>query len=373
MFKFVQTFVMAKRSSYLDIVLNPLNLLRTKRILHVNPTVIPQRKEPEQINLYVYDYDAEKLHQQKLAEAKDAFLYKNSATVTWINVDGIRRKDIEEICNHFDVHSLVLEDILSIGQRPKMDDIDGVIFCLLNMLYFNEKESTVETEQISIVLGKKFVLSFQEDASRDVFNPLRDKLQFRNNKIRQSGTDYLFYSLIDMIVDNYFVVMEKLSDKIELLEEDIIRNANKRSLAKINQLRKEMIVLKRNIAPVRDMVNGILRSESDLLEERTEKYFKDIYDHIVQANDLAENYRDMMMNLHDLYLSNVNLKMNEVMKVMAIVTCLLAPATVIGGMFGMNFDVIPYGHHKWGFYLACVMMITIPMVMLYLFRKRGWF
>jgi magnesium transporter len=241
------------------------------------------------------------------------------------------------------------------------------------MLYFNEKDSAVETEQISIVLGKQFVLSFQEDASRDVFNPLRDKIQFRNNKLRQSGTDYLFYALIDLIVDNYFVVMEKLSDKIEILEEDIIRHPNNRSLAKINQLRKEMIVLKRNIAPVRDMVNGILRSESNLLEERTAKYFKDVYDHIVQANDLAENYRDMMMNLHDLYLSNVNLKMNEVMKVMAIVTCLLAPATVIGGMFGMNFDIIPYAHHQFGFYLACAMMIIIPIVMLYIFRKRGWF
>lgn len=364
---------MGKRTSYLDLVLNPFNLLRTKRILNVNPTVIPLRKEPDHINLFVYDYDFENLHQEKLAEVKDAFRYKHSASVTWLNVDGIRRKDIEDICNHFNIHSLVLEDILSIGQRPKVDDIDGTMFCLLNMLYFNEKDSTVETEQISIVLGKQFVLSFQEDASRDVFNPLRDKLQFRNNKIRQSGTDYLFYSLIDMIVDNYFVVMEKLSDKIELLEEDIIRHPNKRSLAKINQLRKEMIVLKRNISPVRDMINGILRSESPLIQERTEKYFKDIYDHIVQANDLAENYRDMMMNLHDLYLSNVNLKMNEVMKVMAIVTCLLAPATVIGGMFGMNFDVIPYAHHKWGFYLTCGMMILIPLLMLYIFRKRGWF
>jgi magnesium transporter len=364
---------MGKRSTYLDLVLNPFNLLRTKRILHVNPTVIPQRKEPDHINLYVYDYDFENLYQEKLAEAKDCFRYKHSASVTWINVDGIRRKDIEDICNHFNIHSLVFEDILSIGQRPKMDDIDGTIFCLLNMLYFNEKDSAVETEQISIVLGKQFVLSFQEDASRDVFNPLRDKLQFRNNKIRQSGTDYLFYTLIDMIVDNYFLVMEKLSEKIEVLEEDIIRHPNNRSLAKINQLRKEMIVLKRNIAPVRDMVNGILRSESPLIQERTEKYFKDIYDHIIQANDLAENYRDMMMNLHDLYLSNVNLKMNEVMKVMAIVTCLLAPATVIGGMFGMNFDIIPYAHHQWGFYLTCGMMILIPLMMLYLFRKRGWF
>jgi magnesium transporter len=364
---------MGKRSSYLDLVLNPFNLLRTKRILNVNPTVIPERKEPDHINLYVYDYDYENLHQEKLSEVKECFRYKHSASTTWINVDGIRRKDIEDICNHFNIHPLVFEDIMSIGQRPKMDDIDGVMFCLLNMLYFNEKDSAVETEQISIVLSKQFVITFQEDASRDVFNPLRDKLQFRSNKIRQSGTDYLFYSLIDMIVDNYFLVMEKLSEKIEILEEDIIRHPNNRSLAKINQLRKEMIVLKRNIAPVRDMVNGILRSESPLIQERTEKYFKDIYDHIVQANDLAENYRDMMMNLHDLYLSNVNLKMNEVMKVMAIVTCLLAPATVIGGLFGMNFDVIPYAHHQWGFYIACGLMILIPLVMLYFFRKRGWF
>lgn len=364
---------MGKQNAYLDLVLNPFNLLRTKRILHVNPTVAPQRTEPEQINLYVYDYDAENLYEEKLKEVKDVLRYKHSSGVTWINIDGIRRKDIEEICAHFQIHPLVMEDIMSIGQRPKVDEIEGVIFCLLNMLYFNEKDSAVETEQISIVLGKQFVLSFQEDASRDVFNPLRDKIQFRSNKLRQSGTDYLFYALIDLIVDNYFTVMEKLSDKIELLEEDIVRQPNKRSLAKMNQLRKEMIVLKRNIAPVRDMINGILRSESTLLEERTTKYFKDVYDHIVQANDLAENYRDMLINLHDLYLSNVNLKMNEVMKVMAIVTCLLAPATVIGGMFGMNFDLIPYAHHRFGFFLACGLMLLIPVVMLYIFRKRGWF
>jgi magnesium transporter len=364
---------MRKTPSYLDLVLNPLGLLRTQRILKVNPTVIPQRKEPDSINLYVYDYDAENIHEERLSKVSDCFLYKHSAKVTWINIDGLRRKDIEEVCNNYNIHQLIQEDILSIGQRPKVDEMDGVIFCLLNMLYFNERDAVVEAEQISIVLGKNYVLSFQEDASRDVFNPLRDRLQFRSNKIRQNAADYLFYTLIDLIVDNYFIVMEKLSEKIEVLEEDIVRLPNNRTLGKINQLRKEMIVLKRNISPVRDLVNGILRSESDLLEERTEKYFKDVYDHIVQATDLAENYRDMMMNLHDLYLSNVNLKMNEVMKVMAIVTCLLAPATVIGGMFGMNFDIIPYAHHKWGFYLACSLMVMIPLAMLYFFRKRGWF
>jgi magnesium transporter len=364
---------MSKTKSYLDLVLNPLNLLRTKRILKVNPTVIPERKEPDHVAIYVYDYDAENVHEERLKAVKDCFQYKHSARVTWLNVDGLKRADIEEICAHYNIHPLIQEDILSVGQRPKVDDIDGTIFCLLNMLYFNDKDSSVEVEQISIILGEKFVLSFQEDASRDVFNPLRDKLQFRNNKIRQNGTDYLFYTLIDLIVDHYFLVMEKLSEKIELLEEDIVRSANKKSLAKIIQFRKEMIVLKRNIAPVRDMISGILRSESPLLQERTEKYFKDVYDHIVQANDLAENYRDMMMNLQDLYLSNVNLKMNEVMKVMAVVTCLLAPATVIGGMFGMNFDIIPMAHHKLGFYVTCGVMILIPLIMIYIFRKRGWF
>lgn len=167
--------------------------------------------------------------------------------------------------------------------------------------------------------------------------------------------------------------MEKLGDRIETIEDEIIRNSNKRSLARINQLRKELIVLKRNMAPVRDLVGGILRSESDLLDDRTTKYFKDVYDHIVQANDLSENYRDMMMNLQDLYISNVNLKTNEVMKVMAIVTCLLAPATVIGGIFGMNFDVIPTAHNQWGFYTAVGIMLLIPLLMLWIFKKRGWF
>ena len=156
--------------------------------------------------------------------------------------------------------------------------------------------------------------------------------------------------MLDMIVDHYFIVMESLGDQIEDLEEEVVRSSTQRSLAKINQLRKEIIVLKRNISPVRDLVNGFIRSDSDLLEERSTKYFKDVYDHIVQANDLSETYRDMMINMHDLYLNNVNLKMNEVMKVMAIVTCLLAPATVIGGIFGMNFETIPWLHKPYGFF-----------------------
>jgi magnesium transporter len=241
------------------------------------------------------------------------------------------------------------------------------------MLYFNEQKKSVETEQISIILGKNYVLSFQEDAQRDVFNPIRSRLKLNSAKIRQRGADYLCYSLLDMIVDNYFIVMEKLSEQIEIVEEEVIRNSNTRSLARINQLRKELIVLKRNFAPVRDLLSGIIRSESELLEDRHTKYYKDVYDHIVQAYDLSENYRDIIMSMQDLYINNVNLRMNEVMKVMAIVTCLMAPATVIGGIFGMNFDLIPYIHNRWGFFIAVGLMLLIPLWMLNLFRKRGWF
>jgi magnesium transporter len=364
---------MRNPKQYLDIILNPFDLLRTKKVLHVNPTAEPTRKEPDQPVISVYDYTNDKIFSTTLKDVDSTFSYLHSTSTTWINIDGLRKDDVEKMCNHFNIHPLIAEDILSLGQRPKTDEINGLIFCLLNMLSFDEKNEALESEQVSIILGKNFVISFQEDAERDPFNALREKLQITNSKVRQNGADFLFYSLLDYIVDHYFLVMEKMGDKIEALEEDIVKNSNNRSLVKINTLRKEMILLKRSIAPVRELVGTILRSDNDLIEDRTEKYFKDVYDHIIQAYDLSENYRDMIMTLQDLYLSNVNLRMNEVMKVMAIVTCLLAPATVIGGIFGMNFENVQWLHNNSTFILAVSAMVGIPIIMIRIFRKRGWF
>lgn len=357
---------------YLSLI-KPFEIRATKRVLQVNPTVAPKRTEPEKTVISVFEYTAANVVKENPETAEECYKYLNTPDITWLNFDGLRKADVDDITSHFGIHPLIAEDILSSGQRPKMDEMNQLLFCLLNMLYFNNETFMVESEQISLVLGVDFVLSFQEDASRDVFNPLREKIKIAGTKIRQSRADYLFYSLIDMIVDNYFVVMEKMGEKIEILEEDITHRPDTRTLAKINMIRKEMILLKRNISPVREMINGILRSESALIEDKTEKYFKDVYDHIVQANELAENYRDMMINLQDLYLSNVNLKMNEVMKVMAVVTCLLAPATVIGGIFGMNFNRIPWLHNPYGFFIAVGLMLIIPVWMIWVFKRRGWF
>jgi magnesium transporter len=346
---------------------------RTKEILNVNPTLNISRKDAEKVFIAVYDYDEGSLSECSLKSIEESFVFKENKHISWINIDGLRRHDVDVISERFGIHPLIAEDILSVGQRPKMDEVESILYCLLNMLYYNEVYQTVELEQVSIVLGKGFVITFQEDPQKDVFNPIRDRLKMPNSKLRQRGADYLCYSMLDLIVDNYFFVMEKLGDRIEQVEEEVIRNSNKRSLAKINQLRKELIVLKRNIAPVRDLVNSIIRSESELLDDNTTKYFKDVHDHITQAYELNENYRDIMISMQDLYINNVNLRMNEVMKVMAIVTCLLAPATVIGGIFGMNFDVIPTIHNQWGFYTAVFLMLVIPAVMLVMFKKRGWF
>jgi len=364
---------MRPNKNYFQKILLPFSISRTQSIVKVNPTIVPKREEAGGIHIFVYDYDANTVEERKLEHITECYPYLNNNNNTWINVDGIRKADVEALCNHFGVHPLVQEDIQSVGQRPKMDEIENILFCICNMLFYNEELFCVEQEQVSIVLGKNFVLSFQEEANKDVFNPIREKLKIAGSKLRQSGSDYLCYAMLDMIVDNYFVVMEKLGERIEDIEEEIQNNSNSKALAKINLLRKEMIVLKRSIAPVREVINGFIRTDSDLVQERTEKYFKDVYDHIIQANDLSENYRDITMNLQDLYLNNVNLRMNEVMKVMAIVTCLLAPATVIGGIFGMNFSNIPWLHNDMGFFMAVGIMLLIPIWMLVMFKRKGWF
>ena len=338
-----------------------------------NPADPLKRQSPQKVAIHVFAYSAKMLEEKDLDSAHACMAYTENSYNTWINVDGIRKEDVEIICKGYDIHPLIQEDIISTGQRPKMDEIEGIMFALMNMLYYNEKTCNIEQEQISIVLGKNFVLSFQDEADRDVLNPVRGKLKQDGSRLRQASADFLFYSMIDLIVDSYFNIIEKLADHIEEVEEQILHKPSQKLLNDINNLRKKTVIMKRNLNPVRDLVNGILRSDNPLLSKPVKKYFKDVYDHITQATDMVENYREVVMGLQDLYLNQVNLKMNEIMKFLAIVTALMAPATVIGGIFGMNFDIIPLTHHKGGFYTAVIAMLAIPVIMLFMFWKRGWF
>ncbi|RBL93486.1 magnesium/cobalt transporter CorA [Chitinophaga flava] len=353
--------------------LNPFKV-KKQRIMNFNPaTGVSSRKPSECSKVTVFDYNGSECTEKVLSSLEETFVYRDKPTFTWINIDGLRKEDVHTICAHFIIHPLIEEDILSIGQRAKMDEIGERLFCLLPMMYFNKETSTIDQEQVSIVMGKNFVISFQEDPTRDVFDPVRDKLRIPGSRIRNGTMDFLCYSLLDVIVDNYFQVLDKLGERIELMEDVVQHEPNTRTLARINFLRRQVFLFKRGIAPVRELVNGYLKSECDLLEDNVTKYYKDVYDHIIQCNDLADNYRDMILNVQDLYHSQLNLKMNEIMKVLAVVTTLLTPLTLIAGIYGMNFHNMPELESRNGYFYTLGGMGLLLILMIFIFRKRGWF
>ncbi|PUZ28413.1 magnesium and cobalt transport protein CorA [Chitinophaga parva] len=352
---------------------NPFRHRRQRTISYNPATSDSVRPEPAEVKITVYDFNPADCQILQPTKIEDTFPYRDSPTISWVNIDGLRREDIRKFCDHFGIHFLLADDILSVGQRAKMDEIGDYLFALLPMLYFNPQTHAVEAEQVSIILGKNIVVSFQDDPSRDVFGPVRDKLHIPNSKLRNGTPDLLVYALLDAIVDSYFHVMDKLAERIEFMEDIVQRDASKRTLGRINFLRHEMLTFRRAIAPVREVINGFLKSDSDLLNEHTEKFFKDIYDHIIQANDMAENYREMVLNLQEMYITQVNLKMNEVMKVLAVVTTLIAPPTLLAGIYGMNFKNMPELETQNGYYIVLGVMAFIFIGMIVVFKKRGWF
>jgi magnesium transporter len=354
-------------------LLMPFFKQKTHAVVHPFKQIEKDVKEPNPFHIQIFNYTSDFVYEKELFKAEECFEYRDADSITWMNMEGMYKDEVDKIGEHFGIHYLIKEDIVSYGQRPKFDEVNNIVFVQLNMLFYNSTLHNIEHEQISMVMGKNFVISFQEDARRDVFNPIRQKLQYANTKVRQMPADHLFYSMIDIIVDSYFEVIEKVGERIEKAEEDLVNNHGKRAFSQINLIRKDLILLKRNTTPVRDLVAGILRSDNALLNENTTKYYKDVYDHIMQANDLVDNYRELANTLQEMYFNNMNLRMNEVMKTLAILTSVMAPATVIGGIFGMNFDVIPYAHHKWGFYGTVAVMCLIPLLMIWWFQKRGWF
>lgn len=355
--------------------LNPLELLQTKKILQSNPTVTDSRRPISESKLSLYTYSSEvcrEVVQPPLDSLKKLTLTSN--VVHWLNLDIINSETVERVAQALGLHALLTEDILNVHQRPKLDEFDGTLSLVMQMLYYNDEKQSIENEQVSFVLKDHLLLTFQDDAARDLFNPIRDRLKAEGSRLRNSGPDALLHALVDAVVDHYFVVLEKLGTQIEKLEEELVAvDQDPYFMNRINAFRKDLIFFKRNVEPVREMINNVLRTENRLIPEPRKKYFKDIYDNTLHVNDLTENYRDLINSLRDLYLSKMNLKMNEVMKFLAIVTTLLAPATVIGGIFGMNFDKIPYLHHQNGFWIASFFMLIIPIAMLMYFRKKGWF
>jgi magnesium transporter len=278
---------------------------------------------------------------------------------------------IEKIGKRFGLHPLILEDIVHTGQRPKLEDFGDHVFIALKMLYYNKQKGEIESEQISLIFGKNFVISFQERVG-DIFDPIRERIRKNKGRVRKAGADYLAYALIDSIVDNYFVILEQLGEEIENAEQELAVNPTPETLQAIRTFKKETIFLRKSIWPLREVANSLERGESSLVDKSTLIYLRDVYDHTIQIIDAVESYRDMLSGMLDVYLSSISNRMNEVMKVLTIFAAIFIPLTFVAGVYGMNFSFMPELGWRWGYFGILLVMAIIAAVMIVYFKRKRW-
>jgi len=332
---------------------------------------VGERKQ-EKVKISVLDYNETDLDDRQFDSVDETFSYKDKSTVTWIDICGVHDVDqVSRIGNHYGLHPLVLEDIVDTSQRPKLEDFEDYLFVVLKMLYFDPEEETIISEQVSLVLGKDFVISFQEQEG-DVFGPVRDRIRRSKGRIRKAGADYLAYSLIDAIVDNYFSILESFGEDIEHIEEDLAKDPKSSTLHIIHILKRDAIRLRKSVWPLREVVGTLQRGGSPLISDTTGVYLHDVYDHIIQVIDTTESFRDMVSGMLDIYLSSVSNRMNEVMKVLTIFAAIFIPLTFIAGIYGMNFKYMPELEWRWAYFGVLGLMAVVAGTLLIFFKRQKW-
>jgi len=329
-------------------------------------------KRVEKVKISIIDYDEKQFQEKEIKAIKECFSYKDTPTMTWINIDGVHEiKVIEEIGKHFNLHPLILEDMVDTDQRPKIKDLGNYIFIILKMLYYAEKDNEMKVEQVSLVLGKNYVISFQEREG-DVFDSIRERIRNNLGQIRKAGADYLIYALIDAIIDNYFTVIEKLGEETENLEDKVISQPNPANVQAIHKLKRDLIFLRKSVWPLREVINILERGESLLILKATNLYLRDIYGQTIQVMDTVETLRDVLSGILDIYLSSMSNRMNEIMKVLTIIATIFIPLTFIVGIYGMNFQYMPEIKWIWGYPVVLSVMLIIVIAMLVFFRRKKW-
>ena len=318
------------------------------------------------------DYDEHRVVEKELVRVDDCTPFKDAQTVTWINVDSVTQPGLlENFGRVMGFHALMLEDILNTDQRPKFEDYGSYIYIVVKMLEYDMKKGEIEIEQLSLILGPNYVISFQERAG-DFFDPLRDRIRNSLGRIRKLGTDYLAYAILDIIVDHYFGVLEKLGDKIEHLEEMVITNPVPDTVRAVHALKREMIFVRKSVWPLREVATSMQRSESALIHESNAAYYRDLHDHIMQVTDGVDTFRDLLNGMLDSYYSTITTRTNSVMKVLTLFTAIFMPLTFITGIFGMNFQHFPELEWRYGFQGSLILMVVVTIVMAGIFKWKKW-
>jgi magnesium transporter len=327
-------------------------------------------KQTDKVKITLIEYNETEFIEKDFYDISQCIDEVNPTLVKWINVDGIHDVSvIEKIGKHFNIHPLTLEDVVNTNQRPKFEDYDNYVVAIMKMIYYDNE---LHSEQLSVVLLEGLVISFQEAHGGDAFDLIRNRIRQGKGRIRKVGADYLAYALVDAVVDCYFGILEKIGDRIELLEDEVIDEPSKETMQQLHNMKREMIFVRKAVWPMREMINNMERSETELIKPSTDIYLRDVHDHTVRVIDTVETYRDLLSGMMDIYLSSVSNRMNEVMKVLTIITTIFVPVTFIAGVYGMNFDHMPELHSKWGYPLTWAVMLTIMIILVIYFRRKKW-
>jgi magnesium transporter len=323
--------------------------------------------------IYLIDYDSTNAIKKQIQSPFECKEYLDTESVTWVDVQGSGNTEFwEKLKTVFDLHPLVLEDVVNVQERPKVEDYEHQLVIIARMVVPKVKVCGFHKEQVSLILGKYYLLTVQEEAEHDCFEPVRSRVDKGKGIIRKQGADYLAYALLDAIIDGFFPVLERYGERIEELEDEVIMNPTRQTLQKIYQIRRELLELRRAIWPQRDAINSLIRDGGELIGKEVRTYLRDCYDHAVQVMDMVETYRELASGLMDVYLSAVGNRMNEIMKVLTVVSAIFIPLTFVAGVYGMNFEHMPELKTRWGYPICLAAMAAIAISLLFFFWQRGW-
>lgn len=329
-------------------------------------------KKIDTTRISVTSFSESKYEVKRVLTCDEDFLIANNDEVKWVDVEGLSDVGfVEALGDKFGLHQLVMEDILNTDQRPKMEDYCDYIFIVLKMLCLGKDKKEIVADQVSIIIGNNYIITFQE-GEQDVYDPIRERLKSVSSKLRKLGSDYLAYAIIDAIVDNYFLVFERIGDDLEILEDELVASASAEILKNLHVVRRDMVFLRKSVWPLRELVGGLERIESDIVKDTTRIYLRDVHDHAVYLVDTVETFREMLQGMLDVYLTSVNNRMNEVMKVLTIIATLFMPLTFIAGVYGMNFRFMPELEWRFGYPMIVLFMVGVAGCMFTYFRKKKW-
>jgi magnesium transporter len=330
-------------------------------------------KRVEETTITIINYDESQFVEKEVDELEECFPLKDTPTVSWINIDGIHQVDlIEKLGENFILHPLLLEDVLNTEQRPKLDEFEDHLFVVLKMFHFKDEGKELQAEQVSLIVGSNFVISFQERMG-EVFDQVRERLRKGKGRLRKRGADYLTYALIDAVVDSYYTILETLGESIESLQEELVYEPKPEDLRIIQHLKRDMLFLRKSVWPLREVIGNLAKGDTSFIKEDVLIYLRDVYDHIIQVIDTIETFRDMLSAMLDIYLSSVGNRMNEVMKVLTIIATIFIPMTFLAGIYGMNFKYMPELEWRYAYLFFWIVVSVVLITMVAWFKRKKWF